>query len=57
MKGIVERVWSRQLPLYVMGGGTYARKIPLRSPLDLGCPGRLKRQTAGRAAAASRTRA
>lgn len=38
MKGIAERVWSRELPLYVMGGGTYARKIPHAVPFGPGLP-------------------
>ncbi len=38
MKEICESVWDREFPLYVMGGGTYARMMPNTVPFGPGLP-------------------
>lgn len=38
MKAISERVWAREFSLYIMGGGTYARKMPNAVPFGPGLP-------------------
>lgn len=38
LREISEEVWERELPTYVMGGGTYARKLPNAVPYGPGLP-------------------
>lgn len=38
MKDAAEGIWRRELPVYVMGGGTYARKLPNGVPFGPGLP-------------------
>lgn len=38
LQTISEEVWNRSLPAYVMGGGTYARKLPNAVPYGPGLP-------------------
>lgn len=49
IKRIAERVWERELPFYVMGGGTYARMLPNAVPFGPGLPGAAGREMVGRA--------
>lgn len=48
MKAVAERVWGREFPLYVMGGSTYARRIPNAVPFGPGLPRYQKERDEGR---------
>lgn len=50
MKAICEHVWAREFPLYVMGGGTYARKMPNAVPFGPGLPRVSEEGSCGRGA-------
>lgn len=48
LQAISEEVWERSLPTYVMGGGTYARKLPNAVPYGPGLPRTGEEGAAGR---------